>query len=105
LGRKVDHLPSSNAEVKNSEAIPPLPNTSSWRDAYLIRYKDNFNLLITSLFALERVIPFQKREREKVWGGGVQLETLHFKVGRLSIFEGSQALSACPSGINTFEGE
>jgi hypothetical protein len=28
--------------VKNGGAIPPLPNTSSWRDALLIKHTDNF---------------------------------------------------------------
>jgi hypothetical protein len=28
-GREVDHLPPSSAEVKNGEAIPPLPHISS----------------------------------------------------------------------------
>jgi len=32
--READHSPSS-AEVKNAWNIPPLPNTSSWRGAYL----------------------------------------------------------------------
>jgi hypothetical protein len=32
-GREADHSPPNSAEVKNREAIPPLPDTSSWRDA------------------------------------------------------------------------
>jgi hypothetical protein len=32
-GHDADHSPASNAEVKNGGAIPPLPHTSSWRDA------------------------------------------------------------------------
>jgi hypothetical protein len=33
-GREVDHSPPSGAEAKNAcGAIPPLPNTSSWRGA------------------------------------------------------------------------
>jgi hypothetical protein len=30
---EVDHLPPSSAKDKNGGAIPPLPNTSSWRGA------------------------------------------------------------------------
>jgi hypothetical protein len=36
-GREADHSPSSSAEVKNGEAIPPLFHTSSWRGAELSR--------------------------------------------------------------------
>jgi hypothetical protein len=32
-GREANHSPPSKAEVKNSEAPPPLPLTSSWRGA------------------------------------------------------------------------
>jgi hypothetical protein len=31
-----------NVEVKNGEAIPPFPHTSSWRGAYLIKHRDTF---------------------------------------------------------------
>jgi hypothetical protein len=31
--RETDHSIPSSAEVKNDGAIPPLPLTSSWRDA------------------------------------------------------------------------
>jgi hypothetical protein len=34
--READHSPPSRAEVKNSEAIPPLPHTTSWRGVKLI---------------------------------------------------------------------
>jgi hypothetical protein len=30
LGPEVDHSPPFSAEVKNGEAVPPLPHTSSW---------------------------------------------------------------------------
>jgi hypothetical protein len=30
LGHETDHLPPSNAEVKNGGAIPSLPNMYSW---------------------------------------------------------------------------
>jgi hypothetical protein len=32
-GHETDHLPPSNAEVKNGGAIPPLPHMSSWHSA------------------------------------------------------------------------
>jgi hypothetical protein len=34
-GRKADHSPPSSAEVKYAWSLPPLPNTSSWRGAWL----------------------------------------------------------------------
>jgi hypothetical protein len=40
--READHSPPSNVEVKKGGAIPPLPHTSSWRDAYLIKHRYNF---------------------------------------------------------------
>jgi hypothetical protein len=45
-GREAGHLPPSNAEVKNGGAIPPLPDMSSWRGAYLIKHRDNFTFYI-----------------------------------------------------------
>jgi hypothetical protein len=38
------HSPSSSVEVKNGAAILPLPDMSSWRDAWLIKHRDNFTL-------------------------------------------------------------
>jgi hypothetical protein len=35
LGHEADYSPPFSAKVKNGGAIPPLPNTSSWRGAYL----------------------------------------------------------------------
>jgi hypothetical protein len=32
-GRETDHLPPPSAEVKNSGAVPPLPDMSSWHSA------------------------------------------------------------------------
>jgi hypothetical protein len=32
-GREADHLPLFSTEVKNGEAIPPLPQMSSWHSA------------------------------------------------------------------------
>jgi hypothetical protein len=34
-GRGADHSSPSSAEVKNGVAMPPLPHTSSWLDAYI----------------------------------------------------------------------
>jgi hypothetical protein len=33
LGLEADHSPSSNVEVKNGGAIPPLPHMSLWHGA------------------------------------------------------------------------
>jgi hypothetical protein len=44
MGREADSSPTSSDEVKNGGAIPPLSHMSSWRDAYLIRHRDNFTL-------------------------------------------------------------
>jgi hypothetical protein len=38
-GREADHSSPSSAGVKNAGAIPPLPNTSSWRGAKLIKHR------------------------------------------------------------------
>jgi hypothetical protein len=32
LGHEADYSPASSADVKIDGAMPPLPNTSSWRD-------------------------------------------------------------------------
>jgi hypothetical protein len=47
MGLEPDHTPPYSAEDKNGGAIPPLLNTSSWHDAYLIQHKDNFTSAIT----------------------------------------------------------
>jgi hypothetical protein len=39
-GLEADHSPSSSAEVKNVEVIPPLPHTSSWHSGFLIKHRD-----------------------------------------------------------------
>jgi hypothetical protein len=44
--READHSPPSSAEVKNDGAIPPLPHTSSWRGASLIKHRDNFKFVL-----------------------------------------------------------
>jgi hypothetical protein len=54
-GCEVDHSPSS-VEVKNGGCIPPLPHTSSWRGAKLIKHRDDFtffNLLMMKLRIME----------------------------------------------------
>jgi hypothetical protein len=46
--REGDHSPSSRAEVKNGGAMPPLPHTSSWRAALLIKQRAKTKLNIIS---------------------------------------------------------
>jgi hypothetical protein len=46
-GREADPLLPPNGEVENGGAIPPLPDTSSWRGAYLIKHRDNFILYLS----------------------------------------------------------
>jgi hypothetical protein len=41
-GREADHSPPSSVEVKNGRVVPPLPHTSTWCAAYLIKYRDKF---------------------------------------------------------------
>jgi hypothetical protein len=41
-GREADHSPPSSVEDKNGRAITPLPHTSSWCGAWLIKHRDNF---------------------------------------------------------------
>jgi hypothetical protein len=41
-GNEADHALPFSAEVKNDAAIPPLPHMSSWHNAELIKYRDNF---------------------------------------------------------------
>jgi hypothetical protein len=50
-GYEADHSPPSSAEVNSGGAIPPLPYTSSWRCAYLIKHRDNFIFSCTLLRA------------------------------------------------------
>jgi hypothetical protein len=38
------YSPSSSVGVKNGRAIPIFPSKSSWRDAWLIKHRDNFTL-------------------------------------------------------------
>jgi hypothetical protein len=44
-GNEADHSPPSCAEAKKSGAIPPLPHTSSWYNAWLIEHRGNVTLL------------------------------------------------------------
>jgi hypothetical protein len=43
--RDSDHSPSTSAEVKKTWIIHPLPHTSSWCRAELIKQRDNFTFL------------------------------------------------------------
>jgi hypothetical protein len=45
-GNEADHSSPSSAEIKNGEAIPPLPRMSSRRGDLLIKSRDNCALLI-----------------------------------------------------------
>jgi hypothetical protein len=45
-GHETDHSPLSSAKVKNGGAILPLPHTSSWHGAYLIKPRDNFTFIL-----------------------------------------------------------
>jgi hypothetical protein len=47
-GRKPDHSPRSSAEVKKVGAIPPLPRTSSWRNAYIIKHRGIFTFFMVT---------------------------------------------------------
>jgi hypothetical protein len=40
--REAYYSPPSTSEIKNVGAIPPLPHTSLWLDAYLIKLRDIF---------------------------------------------------------------
>jgi hypothetical protein len=42
MGREADHSPPPSVEVKNGQAIPPLPYMSSWHSDYLIKNRENF---------------------------------------------------------------
>jgi hypothetical protein len=45
LRSEAGHSPPCSVEVKNGEDIPPLPPTSSWRCAWLIKHRDNVTVL------------------------------------------------------------
>jgi hypothetical protein len=49
-GREADHTPPASAEVKHGGAIPPLPHTSVWLDAYLFKYKGNYIFALVMLY-------------------------------------------------------
>jgi hypothetical protein len=45
-GREADRSPLPSADVKNGEAMSPLPHTSSWRGAQLTNSRHNFTLYL-----------------------------------------------------------
>jgi hypothetical protein len=49
-GMKLTTRLSSTAEVKNGEAIPPLPYSSSWPDDYSMKHKENFTFSIYPIY-------------------------------------------------------
>lgn len=53
-GREADHSAPSSAEAKNGGVLPPVPHTSSKRDAVLLKHRDDFalHLLTATLFVL-----------------------------------------------------
>jgi hypothetical protein len=53
--QEADHSPPSSGEVRNGAAIPPLPHTSSWRGAQLMKPIDTFTL--TYLDLVWQVVP------------------------------------------------
>lgn len=50
--RETDHSPLSSAYVKNGGFRPPLPDMSSRRDVYWIRYRNKFTLTCSSMVGL-----------------------------------------------------
>jgi hypothetical protein len=52
--RQADHSLSSSVEVKNGGAIPPFPNTSSWRVAWLIKHR--LSLLLPGEFFIKLML-------------------------------------------------
>jgi hypothetical protein len=50
-GREAEHSPPSDAEVKNSEATPPLPHASSWHLAQFLKHRDNFTFTLHGFHA------------------------------------------------------
>jgi hypothetical protein len=48
-GCEADHSPPSSTEVKNCGPIAPLPLTSSWRGASLIKHRDNLTFAVSYL--------------------------------------------------------
>jgi hypothetical protein len=48
-GPEADHSPPSGSEVKNGGAMHPLPHTSSWCVAQLIKHTENFTFCFTIL--------------------------------------------------------
>jgi hypothetical protein len=51
-GREADHVLQTGAEVGS---IHPLPHTSSWRCAYLIKHKDNFVINTLNVYFIVNV--------------------------------------------------
>jgi hypothetical protein len=54
--RVADHSISFGAEVKKTGAIPPLPYTSSWYSAELIKHRGQFNILLPVPFVEEPIL-------------------------------------------------
>jgi hypothetical protein len=63
-GRETDHSSLSSAGVKNGGAIPPLPDTSSWSGAYLIKLWNASNLLCNEYQGLSSEVMWPQREAD-----------------------------------------
>jgi hypothetical protein len=50
--READHSPLNIIDVKKSRAISPLPHTSSWHIAYLIKYRANSIILFVFVYEI-----------------------------------------------------
>jgi hypothetical protein len=46
--READHSPTSSAVVKNEGSITPLPYTSSWRGAELVKNRETSHLTLST---------------------------------------------------------
>jgi hypothetical protein len=54
-GHKADH-PTPCSEVKNGGAICPLPHTSSWHSAWLVKHRENFTFTFTNNVRVKKSI-------------------------------------------------
>jgi hypothetical protein len=61
--READRSPPSSVEVKNGEAVPPLPNMPSWRRVSIIKQRDKFIFLplyLVDYFHIEKSVPWNE---------------------------------------------
>jgi hypothetical protein len=55
---EADHSPSTTVDVKNDGPIPPLPHMSPWRDASLIKNREDFICLFSHTLFYSRYNAF-----------------------------------------------